>query len=350
MTYEEKLNITVEAINEARQFTSKEYFTKLRLGTGNGLSRIDLGQLHDILLQLEQDEKIIKIEDTPTALKSLTNKTSDIMNAGGNKNYFLIDVLESFNQWYDTFLLKKKTSLSGMDFITMLRIYDLVLDINEQIQLTNQTEVYFDLIPPLIRYQILFPKDTPSFRDQYCQNRIGSLKHLKSKGVITDYSHGRDGWDTRVSVELVLSDFENYYRKIKDEYIKRNKNSNSSKNKKDKPQKTTNTKTVSYNPSNGILTIEKQEVKLRKDSFRAKMIELLLKDDKTIKKEWSWDEIVEAIEGIEDANMLKQYKKKFYPACDGLSKHLASKTGINDLLIFNKTTVRINPEYTTPSQ
>ncbi|QHO63164.1 hypothetical protein [Candidatus Chazhemtobacterium aquaticus] len=93
MTYEEKLNITVEAINEARQFTSKEYFTKLRLGTGNGLSRIDLGQLHDILLQLEQDEKIIKIEDTPTALKSLTNKTSDIMNAGGNKNYFLIDVL-----------------------------------------------------------------------------------------------------------------------------------------------------------------------------------------------------------------------------------------------------------------
>ena len=102
---------------------------------------------------------------------------------------------------------------------------------------------------------------------------------------------------------------------------------------------------LSYEPQKGILVIEGKQVKLNKESFRAKILELLLKDDKNKKKEWSWDEVIEEIEDTKDAELTKENKDKFYPACDGLQKHIALKIGINDLLIFNKSTVQINPKY-----
>jgi len=102
---------------------------------------------------------------------------------------------------------------------------------------------------------------------------------------------------------------------------------------------------ASYDPQKGVLDIEGKKVKFKKESFRAKLLELLLKDDKSSRKEWSWDEVIEKIEDISDPDLLKEYKKKFYPACDGLSKQIASKTGITDFLTFTKSTVQINAKY-----
>ena len=112
----------------------------------------------------------------------------------------------------------------------------------------------------------------------------------------------------------------------------------------EKPDPAVSTRVV-YDPLRGALELESKKVRLDKDSFRAKLLELLLKDDQSRKKEWSWDEIIEEIEGITDHNALKENKKKFYSACDGLSKQIAQKTGVNDLLIYNKTTVQISPKY-----
>jgi len=52
-----------------------------------------------------------------------------------------------------------------------------------------------------------------------------------------------------------------------------------------------------------------------------------------------------ACHDTKDKAATKENKNKFYPACDGLTKHIASKIGVNDLLIFNKSTVQINPKY-----
>ena len=93
------------------------------------------------------------------------------------------------------------------------------------------------------------------------------------------------------------------------------------------------------------MSVESKKVKFKKESFRAKLLELLLKDDKSRKKEWSWDEVIEEIEDTKDKEATTENKKKFYPACDGLSKFIAQKIGVNDLLIFNKSTVQINPKY-----
>lgn len=227
MTYEEKLDIVVEAIREAKQFTRKDSLTKLYWGNGNGLSRVGLDATYDILLQLQDDEKVIKVDKKKTSQGSF-DQTVDIQE--GTKNYFLIDVLdETFENWYEAYLLKKKTSVSNLDYINMLRIYDVVLDINEQIQLTHKTTVYFPLIPSVIRYRALFPADTIGLRDEYCQNRLNSLIYLKEKGAITDFSQNAQNWDTTVTASFVLSKFDDFYRVMMAEYVKRNKKENEPK-------------------------------------------------------------------------------------------------------------------------
>jgi hypothetical protein len=221
MTYEEKLDIVVEAIREAKQFTRKDCLTKLYWGNGNGLSRVGLDATYDILLQLQDDEKVIKVDKKRTSQGDF-DQTVEIQE--GTKNYFLIDVLdETFENWYETYLLNKKTSVSNLDYINMLRVYDVVLDINEQIQLTHKTTVYFPLIPSVIRYRALFPADTIGLRDEYCQNRLNSLVYLKEKGAIADFSQNAQNWDTTVTVSLVLSKFDDFYKVMMAEYVKRNK-------------------------------------------------------------------------------------------------------------------------------
>lgn len=111
MTYEEKLTITIAAIREARQFTRKGYETKLHLGTGNGLSRIHLAQLHDILLQLQDDLKIIILKDIPTDLKTGLVQGMEVLEE--KKNYFLIEILSDFDNWYENYLLQQKSTLTS---------------------------------------------------------------------------------------------------------------------------------------------------------------------------------------------------------------------------------------------
>jgi len=344
MKYEEKLDLIVAELAEAKKRTRIGQPVKVFVTKQSELvKKIIPQEIRELLLQLQDDEKILTIKEIPTDLKTGWEVNIDKI------DYFLIDILDTFDDWYENYLMRQKTGLESIDYINMLRIYDVVLDINEQIQLTCSTEIRIPILPSVVRFNMLFPADTIGIRDEYCQNRLNSIKYLKESGIINEYAHGRDNWDTIVSISLTPSKFDEFYRKIKDEYVKRNK-SNDKKEEKPKneslkidPKKVT-TK-VTYNAQRGELDIEGKKVKFKKDSFRAKLLELLLKDDKSRKKEWSCDEVIETIEGITDLDLLKENQKKFYPACDGLSKFVAQKTGINDLLVYTKSTVQINPKY-----
>jgi hypothetical protein len=345
MTYEEKLDLLINELAEAKKRTRIGQPAKIFVTKQSELvKKIIPQEIHELLLQLQDDEKILTIKEIPTDLKTGWEVNLEKI------DYFLVDILDVFDDWYESYLMKQKTGLESIDYINMLRIYDVVLDINEQIQLTNKTTVSIHLLPSLVRFSALFPADTIGMRDKYCETRWDSLKYLKEKGFIDEFKHNSafHRWDTIVTVTLKLSKFDEFYRKIKDEYVKRNKT-----DRKEEKPKTNNLKIdtkkvaikVTYDPQKGELDIEGKKVRLNKDSFRAKLLELLLKDDKSRKKEWSWDEVIEAIEDTKDEELTKENKNKFYPACDGLSKHIASKTGVNDLLIFNKSTVQINPKY-----
>lgn len=346
MTYEEKLDLIIAELVEAKKRSRIGQSGKIFISKQSELTKKIIPQeAHELLLQLQDDEKIITIKEIPTDLKSGWEVEINKI------DYFLIDFLDTFDGWYEGYLMKQKTGLENIDYINMLRVYDVVLDINEQVQLTNETIVTIHLLPSLIRFSALFPADSIGLRDKYCETRWDSLKYLKEKGVIDDFKHNDalHRWQTTVSVTLKLSKFDDFYKKIQDEYVKRNKATDEKEVKpktdslKIDPAKIT-TK-VTYNAQNGELDIEGKKVKLNKDSFRAKLLELLLKDDKSRKKEWSWDEVIEAIEDTKNEELTKENKNKFYPACDGLSKHIASKTGVNDLLTFTKSTVQINAKY-----
>jgi len=345
MTYEEKLDLLINELAEAKKRTRIGQPAKIFVTKQSELvKKIIPQEIHELLLQLQDDEKILTIKEIPTDLKTGWEVNLEKI------DYFLVDILDVFDDWYESYLMKQKTGLESIDYINMLRIYDVVLDINEQIQLTNKTTVSIHLLPSLVHFSALFPADTIGMRDKYCETRWDSLKYLKEKGFIDEFKHNSafHRWDTIVTVTLKLSKFDEFYRKIKDEYVKRNKT-----DRKEEKPKTNNLKIdtkkvaikVTYDPQKGELDIEGKKVRLNKDSFRAKLLELLLKDDKSRKKEWSWDEVIEAIEDTKDEELTKENKNKFYPACDGLSKHIASKTGVNDLLAFTKSTVQINSKY-----
>ena len=325
MTYEEKLDLLINELAEAKKRTRIGQPAKIFVTKQSELvKKIIPQEIHELLLQLQDDEKILTIKEIPTDLKTGWEVNLEKI------DYFLVDILDVFDDWYESYLMKQKTGLESIDYINMLRIYDVVLDINEQIQLTNKTTVSIHLLPSLVRFSALFPADTIGMRDKYCETRWDSLKYLKEKGFIDEFKHNSafHRWDTIVTVTLKLSKFDEFYRKIKDEYVKRNKT-----DRKEEKPKTNNLKIdtkkvaikVTYDPQKGELDIEGKKVRLNKDSFRAKLLELLLKDDKSRKKEWSWDEVIEAIEDTKDKELTKENKNKFYPCLRWLSKHIASK-------------------------
>jgi len=217
MPYEEKLDLIVKAVVEARKATRKGQPTILYINATNELDRLDREEIRNILLQL-QDKTALKVNPK-------TNRLLPLSQQPANPNYFLLDILDGFDNWYENYLMGQKTDLENLDYINMLKIYDVVLDINEQIQLANKTTVTINLLPHLVRFSILFPTDSIGFRDKYCEARWDSLKYLREKGVIDDFKHneGLHRWQTTVSVSLKLSKFDDFYKSIRNEYVKRNK-------------------------------------------------------------------------------------------------------------------------------
>lgn len=346
MTHEEKLDLIIAEIVEARKRTRVGYPVKLFVTKESKLAKkISPQEIHEFLLKLQDDEKVLQIDEIPTIIKSKLEVFLD------QWEYFSIHILDSFDDWYENYLMKKTTELSNLDYMSLLSVYDVVLDIHEKIQMNHSTIVQIRLLPRAAYFRVLFPIDSVITRDNYCETRWNSLIYLLKKGVIEDLgkSSTYDLWDTIVTVILKLSTFEEFYEKIKAEYSGRTK----SQHKKDEKQnakdshidnKNTEPRVI-FNSERVELSIEGKKIRFKKDSFRARLLEILLKDEKSRKKEWSWDEVIEAIEDSKDEEMSLKHKERFYPACDGLSKHIALKTGINDLLIFNRSTVQINPKY-----
>lgn len=218
--------------------------------------------------------------------------------------------------------------------------------------MTRNTSVTISSFPyPYIgRFLELFPYDSIGTRKSYQQYRWEGVQYLVKEGIASQANYDSDnmlGYGNIV-IRINLVKFDDFYKAIKAEFEKRKKSFDKTEEKSKTIDKTGVALKATYDAQKGQLDIEGKKVKFKKDSFRAKLLELLLKDDKSRKKEWSWDEVIEAIEGTKDRELTKENKNKFYPACDGLAKHIASKIGVNDLLIFTKSTVQINPKYLQP--
>lgn len=106
MTYERKLDLIVKAVVDARKATRKGQSTALYLNATNGLDRLDKEEIRNILLQL-QDENALKINPIINRLLPLSQQPT-------SPNHFLLDILDGFDDWYASYLLKQKTQLENL--------------------------------------------------------------------------------------------------------------------------------------------------------------------------------------------------------------------------------------------
>jgi len=225
MTYEEKLSIIISALREAQKATRKEYYTNLYLTKHNRLTEIDLNELHDILLKLQDDEKVITVKDIPTKLKSVFEQTDDAFK--GEKTYFLIDILDSFDDWYENYLLKQKSKPENLDWLNLLKILDVCSDIDQQLQITRNATVTIPSFPyPYMgRFLELFPYDSIGTRKSYQKHRWEGAQYLLKEGVALEVKDKTDdvlGYGNFV-VRIDPVKFDDFYKTIKAEFEKRKK-------------------------------------------------------------------------------------------------------------------------------
>ena len=169
MTYEEKLDIVVNAIKEASKMTPSGYNTKLKITNENKLQDLDLDDISSILYQLQNDQKVITMISTAN-----TNFITGLDPWSDEQDYFALDVLDTFGGWYALHTLKHKSSLENLTFINFLKIYDTLLAIEEEYEITRNVKVVIPLLPSVMRFSALFPGDTIGTRNKFMDDRLKS--------------------------------------------------------------------------------------------------------------------------------------------------------------------------------
>lgn len=166
MNYEEKFKLVVDNLVEAQKMSRQGQPCKLFTTKGSEIVRqVIPHEIHEILLQLQDDEKVVVLSKIPSELKSGWDVDVDKI------EYFEINTLDNFDQWLDKYLIKQASRLTELTYINLLRLYDTMMAISEKIQLTKDNTVTIPLVPNRIYFNQLFPADTPGTRDEYMAGR-----------------------------------------------------------------------------------------------------------------------------------------------------------------------------------
>ena len=184
--------------------------------------------------------------------------------------------------------MQQKSKPENLDWLNLLKILDVCSDIDQQMQMTRNTTVTVPSFPyPYIgRFLELFPYDGVGTRKTYRQHRWEGAQYLLKEGIALEARYNNDdvlGYGNIV-IRIDPVKFDDFYKTIKDKFTKRSKSADKVEEKPKTIDKATAKLKATYNAQKGELDIEGKKVKFKKDSFRAKLLELLLKDDKSRKK------------------------------------------------------------------
>lgn len=330
MNGKQKLYFLLNSIDDVREISPSGQPLKIdpMNDLNNNFREVELTQL---FTKLEKDERVLKVLKVPSRTKDIDIIENLDPYDHADDGCWHIKLLPTFDGYYlkiqhqpeyQEFSNRKPPVKQTQPNASRIEsLYEKIAEVDEQIRIRREA---WAKAQSTINNNPFYAEVTRAGHlaklEQQAQTDIGNF--IKQKETyLMELSLRRDDIQSLSSLQPRLS--------IREEEISITQAKNPNK--------------VSYD--NGLLNIEGKKVKFDKESFRAKLLELLLKDDKNRKKEWSWDEAIETIESTKGEEATTENKKKFYPACDGLTKHIASKIGVNDLLIFNKSTVQINPKY-----
>ena len=215
ITYEEKLDLVVKAILDAKKATRKDQPTTLYLNGTNGLDRLDREEIRNVLLQL-QDENALKVHPLNNRLLSANQQPT---------HYFSLDIPD-FDSWYEGYLIKQRSKPDNLDWLNLLKVLDVCSDIDQQLQVTGNTTVAIPSFPyPYLgRYLELFPYDSIGTRKSYQQHRWeGAQYMLKRRIAIEVRNQAEDLGYGNITIKIDLVKFDDFYNAIKDEFEKRKK-------------------------------------------------------------------------------------------------------------------------------
>jgi hypothetical protein len=122
MNATEKINLIIEQIAQAKNLSVDGMQIELVQSDATGLTKVPVREIHSVLKKLAK-EHALKIVSLPTYLVEKGQRTTT------PRNYFTLKLLPDFTSWYEGYLLREKSALSNLDYLNFIKIYDLLLDI-----------------------------------------------------------------------------------------------------------------------------------------------------------------------------------------------------------------------------
>jgi len=112
--------------------------------------------------------------------------------------------------------------ISDIDSRNLLAIYDVMWDINEELNISPD-QISIPLVPLRIKFPQLYGMDSPGARDDYYELRLKAVRFVKNKSVITDFEllEGDHRWKDRVLIKLQKDRFEEVFNQVRSEYKSR---------------------------------------------------------------------------------------------------------------------------------
>lgn len=96
--------------------------------------------------------------------------------------------------------------IQGLDADSFLAVYDVLIDIQKELNLAKQgAPVDIPVMPQIIKFRQLFPGDSVGMRDNYCNMRWKAVRFLADKGIVhePDIEQGGHRWESRI---VIISD------------------------------------------------------------------------------------------------------------------------------------------------
>lgn len=189
MTYEEKLDLIVKAVVGARKATRNGKPTMLYLNATNGLDCLDREEIRNILLQL-QDKNALKINPKTNRLLPLSEQPS-------NPGFFLLDILENFDDWYNNYLIVEKSKLENLSKDNFDNIFNVLCTIENELQINQSGKIVINFISSFNELEGYEKTDIDDLVSYY----VRALTYLKNMGVIKEFTT----WENNLYSEITVN-------------------------------------------------------------------------------------------------------------------------------------------------
>lgn len=97
-----------------------------------------------------------------------------------------------------------------------------------------------------------------------------------------------------------------------------------------------------YDPRSSIISFSDKTIPIPTNTNQSELCKVIFENKTSVNREWSWDELLDKWGGgYEDTDQWRVV----YNAGREVNKKVAIETGVKDLLIVKKRTIKLNPKY-----